>query len=133
MQMINAMQDVDSGASKKSAAKKFGVPRATLIQKLKKRGRDATLQANGRLPLFCFDEEEDIANRLIGVIDSGTIKSKFELSEAVKNLSDRVKKERVFINAHPSAKWINSFMARHPQVKCSFNNSMVINNDYESF
>lgn len=126
MQMINAMQDVDNGASKKSAAKKYGVPRATLIQKLKSRGRDVTLQANGRVRLFNDEEEDEIASRLIAVIDAGIVKNKEDLFQAVRNLSDQVKKEQVFERMRPSAKWLNSFMARHPQVKYSFDKQVMI-------
>lgn len=127
MQMISAIQAVAEGLSKKSAAKKFHVPRATLIQKINNnRGRDPSFQTNGRFHLFNDSEEKEIANRLIDFIDSNILKNKEDLLNAVNNMATRMKDPYVFINRRPSAKWMNSFLERHPELKIALNKQVII-------
>lgn len=123
--MINAIQAVAEGVSKKSAAKTFGVPRATLIQKINNnRGRDPSFQTNGRKYLLNESDENEMVNRLINIID--IVKNKQELFTAVNNLANRITGEQVFIRCRPSEKWMNSFLARHPELKFSLNKKVII-------
>lgn len=120
--MIQAIQAVRNGASKKWAAKSFGVPRSTLTHKLNSRGVDPQFQKVGRANLFNNSEEGEIVTRLINVIQAGIVKTNHEVATMIKNVVNVIRDENPFKTGRPSAKWLRSFMHRHPNVTAALEN-----------
>lgn len=120
--MVAAIQAVRNGVSKKLAAKTFGVPRSTLVHKLNNRGVDPQLQKVGRTNFFTTSEEGEIATRLINVIEGGIVKKKYKVAEMIKNVVNLMKDDNPFKTSRPSAKWLQSFMHRHPNVTVALEN-----------
>lgn len=115
--MTKAMCAVQNGMSKKSAAKKFNVPRATLIQKLKNRGEDPILQKVGRNTLLQTCEEAYLSQQINKLIDDGAVKTDDQILNVVEKFANQLDRPNPFVKGRPSMKWLVSFKSRHPCLK----------------
>ena len=111
-----AIQEVRRGTSTREAAKRYGIPRQTLADRIKAENDDKPCL--GPRPLFCQDFEEELAERIIMVADMfyGVTSDKlaslaFEFAER-QNIPHRF--NRVKKRAGPD--WVAGFLRRNPQV-----------------
>lgn len=95
--------------SSRDAEKQFGIPRRTIINKLK-RNHTKGVGAPTRLTV---DEENQLIKVIIAAADFGSPLSKMDIRILVHNYLKKNGKEYLFGGKIPGEKWINSFLARH--------------------
>lgn len=120
--MIEAICAVKNGMSKRSAAFQFNVPRATLIQKLKNRGKNPILQKVGRSTCLETREEKYLAEQIKKLIDCGAVKSDDHVLNLVQQFANKLDRPNPFLNGRPSIKWLHSFTTRYSYLKTFANN-----------
>ena len=107
--MQRAVDAVASGTSQRDAARMFGVPRATLIDRIKNRHQ----RISGGQPVFSDEEECVIAKNVATLGDWGFPVDMLDLRLLVKNyLEARGRTVRKFRNNLPGPDWLKSFMQR---------------------
>lgn len=123
MQLLSAIQAVKNGASQFAAAKKFGIPRSTLFNKITgktqmgKPGPDTVL-----LP----EEENTIEKWLFALAVRGFPVTKRQLLRSVQLYLDINKRKTVFKNNLPGRKWYNSFRRRHPTISEKMSQNLTL-------
>ncbi|KOB59708.1 19.5g1 protein, partial [Operophtera brumata] len=113
-QMSQAVQAVTNGEKVAIAAKRFGVPRITLYNKI-----------TGKSPLECpmgpgtylTQHEENILEKwLLDMADRHMPVTKEELLDSVQRIITDKKQETPFVANRPGKKWYALFFKRHPDI-----------------
>jgi len=111
----HALSEVhDSKASKKAASQKYGIPRATLIRKLK--GTVPMKRKMGKRPVLTEAEEMVLAKWVLGMARKGFPIRRTHLMASVKQILQEDGRETPFKDNLPGKKWFHGFMKRHPEL-----------------
>ena len=112
--MKNAIEAVRRGASVSYASKQYGIPRVTLMYKVKgkydvdcRMGPDTVLKA---------EEETLLVTWLFTIADAGFPATRLQLLDSVQILMEKLKRPNVFKNNRPGQKWYQCFLRRHPEL-----------------
>ncbi|XP_031353826.1 uncharacterized protein LOC116180679 [Photinus pyralis] len=118
-QVMQALQDMEAGASLRATSKKHGIPRATLLRKSKTTG---PLETKAGAPtVFDAKEEAILVKWVKAMANAGFPISKETLFFSVDKLATRM--EKTFIGGKsrgstmPGRKWYEGFMRRHPDIR----------------
>lgn len=95
----------------RDAEKQFGVPRRTIINKLKNRHQKPV----GKPTRLSEEEEEKLINVIIASADFGSPLTKLDLRILVHNYLKKNGKEHIFNNKMPGEKWVNNLLSRHSE------------------
>ncbi|XP_067004498.2 uncharacterized protein [Anabrus simplex] len=109
-----AVLDVKNGVSKKAAARKHGIPRATLQFRLSDRFQKTE---RGPAPILTHDEESLLVKWLLECSKKGFPRRKGDIKVSVHEfirLSDR---PNPFKDNMPGDGWYKAFLKRHPQIR----------------
>jgi hypothetical protein len=97
-----------------TAAKKFHIPKTTLLNRFK--GKFSS--QHGKLQILSPEVEQEVVEWLIRCSKMGDPRTKDDLMKAVSELAKFSPDEHNrFKNDFPSSFWLQSFMKRHPEVK----------------
>ncbi|XP_049886788.1 uncharacterized protein LOC126381335 [Pectinophora gossypiella] len=113
-QMGLAMEAVRRGESCSSAAKKYGVPRMTLRNKVT--GKSPATCSMGPSTILSRDEESLLVQWLLAMADRHCPVGKEQLIDSVQHILKTDKRENPFTNDRPGRKWYNLFLNRHPEI-----------------
>ncbi|CAF4889407.1 unnamed protein product [Pieris macdunnoughi] len=106
---------VESVANKKvtsrDAEKKFGIPRRTIINKVK----SFHIKAVGSPTRLTQTEEDRLINLLIASADFGSPLTKLNLRIIVHNYLNKNGRDDIFNGKLPGDKWVTSFLSRHSE------------------
>lgn len=107
-----ALEEIRSGAPKKSTAKKYNIPRATLQFRL---GDAFKKVSKGPSTILSKDEETKIVNWIVESQKKGFPKRKIDIQVSVQQfLNGSNKKIGLFKDNFPGCKWYKCFLRRHP-------------------
>lgn len=95
--------------SSRDAEKQFGIPRRTILNKLK----NCHSKAVGAPTRLTIDEESQLINVIKASADYGSPLTKLDVRIMVHNYLKKNGKEDLFNGKMPGEKWINNFLARH--------------------
>ena len=113
---VNAMNDVRvGGLSIRKSAKKWGIKRTTLQDRLS--GRVEINRRSGPPPILTKQEENQFTDWLIVMANRGFGVSKECLLKTVKTFLDKDGRKNPFQDNKPGNKWFRSFVKRNPRVK----------------
>lgn len=113
-QMLNAINAVKKGESKRSAAIKYGVPRVTLHNKII--GKYPERRGMGPPPVLNSIEEKMIVDWLSKMSKAGCPVTKEVLKETVAKLIKDIKRENPFTDDTPGRAWYEGFLKRNPEI-----------------
>ncbi|KAJ8956840.1 hypothetical protein NQ318_014254 [Aromia moschata] len=112
--MEHAIQAVKNGTSVASASKQFGIPRITLLYKVK--GKYEVNCRIGPSTVLTTTEEEHLVKWLLTISDHGFPATRLQLLDSVQIIMKKLKRPNTFVNDRPGRKWFHSFLKRHPQI-----------------
>ncbi|XP_022835853.1 tigger transposable element-derived protein 1-like [Spodoptera litura] len=112
--MEAAIRECRRGVATSTAAKKFGVPRVTLLNKVK--GKTPIKRKMGRACYISDDTEALLVNWAKALVKRGFPIGKENLQDSVKKIVDDLNLETPFKNGRPGKRWYNSFLKRHPEL-----------------
>lgn len=112
--MEAAIEECRRGVPTATAAKKFGVPRVTLLNKVK--GKTPIRRKMGRNCYVTEDIEKILVTWAKAMVKQGFPIGKDNLQDSVKKIVDDLKIETPFKNGRPGKRWYNSFLKRHPDL-----------------
>ncbi|XP_064292244.1 uncharacterized protein LOC128672662 [Plodia interpunctella] len=111
-QMAQAIEAVKRGEKIATAAKKFGVPRITLHDKITSKTPVTCSMGPGT---YLSTEEEAILEKwILDMTDKHIPITKDELLDSVQRIIVDQQKNTPFANNRPGRKWYNLFLNRHP-------------------
>ncbi|XP_074038692.1 uncharacterized protein [Leptinotarsa decemlineata] len=114
-QLQQALSDITNNVCKiRQAERLYGVPHATLINKLK--GRSSLTRRMGPSTILTEDEEELLVRWLLASAKKGFPINKTALCETVKDIMKDDERIHKFRDGMPGKKWFSAFMKRHPEV-----------------
>lgn len=113
--MEAAIQECRRGVPTATAAKKFGVPRVTLLNKVK--GKTPIGRKMGRSCYLTEDIEKILVTWAKAMVKQGFPIGKDDLLDSVKKIVDDLKIETPFKNGRPGKRWYSSFLKRHHDLK----------------
>ncbi|KAK8407554.1 hypothetical protein O3P69_002245, partial [Scylla paramamosain] len=96
-----------------AASKTFGIPYATLGDKV--RGRRPMQPAPKTV--LSMEEEKKLVDWLIEVSQRGFGRTKDDLKDMVKTILDDREERTVFKNNRPGKDWMRAFFKRHPEIR----------------
>nr|CAI5844919.1 unnamed protein product [Callosobruchus analis] len=108
-----AIRDVQAGASKKSVAQRYGIPRATIEFRLKHKLDKAK---RGRNTYLTQEEEAKLVEWILENDRKGFPRRQIDLQLAVKAFLDNNERKNPFTNNFPGIHWYKLFMTRHPKL-----------------
>lgn len=118
------MKDVtENGVCKYRAAKKFGIPRSTLIRKLS--GKGSLDRKMGPQTILTEAEEKTLEEWLLATCRKGFPMQRFDLLLAVQKVVEESKRKTCFKAGMPGRTWFKSFMRRHPNVNLKYTESVA--------
>lgn len=109
-----AVDAVKNGMACLAASKAFGVPRATLQDKLK--GRTPIGKKSGPETVLTKEEETILVNWLLHIGKCGFPGTKEQLLDSVKILVKNLERPNSFTDGRPGRRWYEGFMKRHPEL-----------------
>lgn len=112
--VVNALKEVDHGATIAASARKFGIPRSTLSEK--RSGKHPIDCRMGPDTVLTQDEENLLEEWIFHVSDAGFPVTKHQLLDSVQRILNKSKRKTVFTNNRPGRKWYAAFRKRHPKV-----------------
>lgn len=113
-QMESALAAVSRGESVASAAKSNGVPRSTLISRVK--GNVQRFRQMGPESVLTKEEEKNIVRWIFTMAKAGFPIGKESLLTSVQHLIKELKRKNPFKDDRPGRKWYYSFLKRNPEV-----------------
>lgn len=108
-----ALSEIKSGSSKKTIAKKYGIPRSTLQFRLSSKFRKVEKGPNTYLTQ---DEEAKLASWIIESHKKGFPRRKEDIQASVKYFLDNVHRANPFKDNRPGKHWYDSYLKRHPHL-----------------
>lgn len=123
-QLFSALQAVKSGSSQFAAAKKFGVPRSTLHNKVT--GKTLMGKKPGPTTILSPEEECIIERWVCGLGVRGFPVTKRQLLRSVQLYLNINKRKTAFKNNLPGRKWFNSYRERHPQISEKISQNLTV-------
>ncbi|XP_069133297.1 uncharacterized protein [Argopecten irradians] len=111
--MAQTIQSVRDGKPKMRAARLFGVPKTTLLDKLANRVPEAATKP-GAKPVLTFAEENTLVNYAHLMADIGYPITRKEICYEVKRLMDMDGRKTPFTENPPGYNWYMGFLQRHP-------------------
>lgn len=112
--MEQAVQDVKQGVPVRTAAKRYGVPKTTLLYK--SRGDLPVNCRKGPSTVLTAEEEDFLVKWISHVGNKGFPITKVQLLDSVEMIIRSTKRITSFTNSRPGRKWYDSFMKRHPVI-----------------
>lgn len=112
--MEAAIQECKRGVPTSTAAKKFGVPRVTLLNKVK--GKTPMKRKMGRTCYISDDTEALLVKWAKAMVKQGFPIGKENLQDSVKKIVDDLNLETPFKDGRPGKRWYSSFLKRHPDL-----------------
>lgn len=112
--MAKAMEAVAQGATTSSAAKNFGVPRTTLLDKIN--GRSSIDCMKGPSTVITEKEEEHLANWIEFMEKSEFPITKNQLQDSVSILLQKLDRQNPFKDNKPGRHRFEAFIKRHPTI-----------------
>lgn len=112
--MEAAIQECRRGVPTSTAAKKFGVPRVTLLNKVK--GKTPMKRKMGRTCYISDDTEALLVKWAKAMVKQGFPIGKENLQDSVKKIVDDLNLETPFKDGRPGKRWYSSFLKRHPEL-----------------
>lgn len=114
--MSDAIEAARKGMAKSKAARMYGVPRTTLVQKLKGRGKPPQKQKVGPVGVFSEDEEAELEKWLYRMAETGFPVTMDQLLDNVRDLITNLNRKTPFKEDRPGRKWLLLFKRRHPEI-----------------
>lgn len=108
-----AVTTVQGGGSIRGTAKKFGIPKSTLEDKVKSR---YTGNRKGIQPVLSNDEEQIVFDYVIASAEAGYPVSEKLLMLQVGDVVKCLGRSEVFKNGIPGRGWVRRFLQRHPEL-----------------
>lgn len=112
--MQNALRDVKTGVPVRTASKRHGVPKTTLLYKSK--GILPEEARKGPPTMLTTEEENFLEKWLLYIGDRGFPGTKTQLLDSVELIIKSTNRKTKFVNGRPGRKWFHSFMKRHPNI-----------------
>ncbi|XP_073957399.1 uncharacterized protein [Choristoneura fumiferana] len=113
-QLEKAVEAVKNGEKVAVAAKRFGVPRITLHDKIS--GRTTMGCAMGPSTVLTKEEEDILEKWILALSERHIPLTKDSLLDSVQKIINDQNRPNPFTNNRPSKKWFQSFMKRHPNL-----------------
>lgn len=113
-QMGLAIEAVRRGENVSSAAKKYGVPRITLRNKIT--GKSPAICSMGPPSVLNNNEEAILVQWLFAMSDRHCPVAKEQLLDSVQLIIKSDGRETPFTDGRPGRKWYQAFLKRHPEV-----------------
>lgn len=107
-----ALEDIKNGAKIQSTAKKHGIPRSTLSDKVS--GKSPRVRKMGPETILSIEEENVLERWVLHLAAAGFPVSKDQLLDRVQELFKKTGKVTPFIDGRPGRHWYLSFLKRHP-------------------
>lgn len=113
-QMNLAVDAVRKGMPVATAAKRFSVPRITLMYKAK--GKTPQHRRMGPDTVLKKEEENLLVQWILTMAKAGFPLTKTELLDSVQHLIQELKRKNPFVHNRPGKTWYNAFIKRHPNI-----------------
>ncbi|XP_077294939.1 uncharacterized protein LOC143917331 [Arctopsyche grandis] len=113
-QMLNAIDDVLNGTPGAAAARRFAVPRVTLMYKV--RGKAPVHRRMGPHSALNKEEECTLIEWIVEMSKSGFPITKNNIFDSVQLLIKKINRKNLFINDRPGRKWFDAFIKRNPAI-----------------
>lgn len=110
----SALNDIKKGCSMYGTAKKYGIPRATLSNKIF--GRSPLGKKSGPATILTADEETIIEKWMFGLAVRGFPVTKNQLLYSIQMYLNINKRVTPFPNNVPGRRWYDNFRERHPLI-----------------
>lgn len=110
--LMEAMKAVKEGSTQFAAAKKYGIPRSTLFNKIS--GKSQVGKKPGHGTVLTIIEEKFIEKWILCLADRGFPVVKRQLLNSIQMYLNSNKRITPFTNNFPGRKWYNNFLKRHP-------------------
>lgn len=123
-QLFAAIQAVKNGLTQFAAAKKFGIPRSTLFNKIT--GKTLLGKKPGPGTVLLPEEERTIEKWLFGLAVRGFPVTKRQLLRSIQLYLNVNKRKTVFKNNLPGRKWYNSFRRRHNKISEKMSQNLTV-------
>ena len=117
-QAYNALQDVKNGISAREAARRWNIPRTTLVDW--KQGRYKIEARAGPSPVLTINEENSLCEWLLELHRRNIPINKYILIDSAQNIISRTGRKNLFANNRPGIGWFHAFMKRHPELSKRF-------------
>lgn len=108
-----AIEEVNNGMPKRTACKKYKIPRATLQFRFSEK---FTKSSHGPSPILSSQEEDLLVNWINDCQRKGFPRRKEDIQRSVKQFLDDSPRENPFKNNLPGDGWYKAFMKRHPNL-----------------
>lgn len=109
-----ALEEIQMGSSISKSARKYGIPRSTLSEKLS--GRRPPERRMGPATILSREEEMSLVTWILGLSDAGFPITKDQLLDTVQMILKKEKRDSAFVDNRPGRKWYESFRKRHPSI-----------------
>ncbi|XP_048003418.1 uncharacterized protein LOC125239779 [Leguminivora glycinivorella] len=119
-----AIEDVKKGSPIARAARKYGIPRITLSNKVN--GKTARNCRMGPKTFVPEDIEKGLVKWIQDMQNAGLPVIKEQLLDTVQTIVKDKKIITPFKNNRPGRHWLESFMKRHPELSIKFSQSRTI-------
>lgn len=113
--LVKALEAVRNGASQRETCRNYGIPRATLQDRIKGRVAEKPRQM-GPDPYLSKENEQTIVEWIIQLSKCGFPLKKEELLSTVQKIVRDGNLETPFKDGRPGQKWYKSFINRHPEI-----------------
>lgn len=104
-----------NGMSIREAARQFGVPKTTIIDRLHGRVKEG-VRKMGSPTILTTVEESQLENWLKQLAKTGFPQKKNDLINTVQKIITKEKRETPFKEGRPGEKWYSGFLKRHPDL-----------------
>lgn len=111
-QLMRALQAVKEGSSQFSAAKKYGVPRSTLFNKVS--GKSVIGKKSGPGTVLSAKEEDVIEKWVLCLAERGFPVVKRQLLHSIQLYLIANERKNPFVDNLPGRRWYKNFLKRHP-------------------
>lgn len=112
-QLDKALENVSQGISVRTAAQKYGIPRATLQFKLKHPDSKSEF---GPEPYLTREEEKQLEEWLCDMGKRGFPRNAEDILDSVQNFLNKNPRETPFSENRPGKGWLKGFLKRHPRI-----------------
>ena len=112
--MEAAVAECRRGVPTATVARRFGVPRVTLLNKFK--GKTPLKRKMGRNCYITDDIENLLVNWVKAMVKKGFPITKDQLQDSVKKIVDDLNLQTPFKGGRPGKRWYSSFLKRHPDL-----------------
>lgn len=113
-ELEKALVDIRSGKSVNGISKSSGIPKSTLIAKLK--GHRPVGKRTGPPTVLSAEEEAIIVRWILHLSKRGFPVTKTQLLNNVTYLIKQLGRKTPFANGQPGRHWYESFLRRHPEI-----------------